>query len=94
MSSDFDRQADDAIEEGAGVLLRSDRGSRYTMPRGSDQRVVVMEEKNRRTITIRIVDVSTIRVIDGMATLIQDGEPVEGYTGFPIAGRVSNVRRV
>ena len=90
MNSNLDRQADAAIEKGAGILLHNDC---YVEPDQSDQ-VVVMKEENGHTATVMIVDVSAVRVTDEMATLMQDGKPVEGYAELPITRRAYNIRRV
>ena len=91
MNSSLDRQADVAITEGAGILLHDDC---YVEPKGPDQRIVVMKEKDGHTATVMIVEISDIRVADETATLIQNGEPVEGYTDLPIIRRAHNVRRI
>ena len=91
MNSSLDLQADGAIAEGAAILFHNDC---YVESEGPDQRVVVMREENGHTATVMIVEISDIRITDETATLIQNGEPVEGYTNLPIIHRVHSVRRI
>lgn len=88
MGSSFDQQADDVIAKGAGILLHNDC---YVE---GGQKIVVMKEENGHTATVMIVEISDIRIADEMATLTQNGQPVEGYINLPIIRRARNVRRV
>ena len=91
MNSSLDQQADGAIAEGAGILFHNDC---YVESEGPDQRIVAMKEEDGHTVTVMIVEISDIRIVDEVVTLIQNGEPVEGFTNLPFIRRVHNVRRI